>query len=940
MRVLPLFPWPCLVILLLLLRAPLFAGAAPRWAHESSQIEPDARVVWGKLENGLRYAILPNGDPKGRVYLQLYVAAGSIQERDDERGLAHFVEHMAFKGTTHFRKNDLIEYTQRHGMSFGGDTNAGTTYDHTLYRLALTDNAPAEWKAGLLILRDWAGGVTFDPAEFETERGVIESERRLRDDASTRVFDQKLERWVAGTAFAARSPIGASSVILHAPLEKLRAFYDAWYRPERMVVLVVGDIEPTAIESSLREMFSDLAGRGAPREEKPLGRPSAQGTIGLPLGDPELPAATFSTIESVSLREPGPDTVERRREELRRQFGFAMFQRRLAKFAANQSYYFSHPTAELNQGIFPLQIAGLGAGGPTWRWKKNIGILEQQLRAALQFGFTSAELGMVKESYLNGVEHTAARWRELPSESLIGSLFSSIREQRVFSDPVERLAPTREFLQEVTPEDCTAAFREVWKSSDRLVGTMGRGLTFPKGPAIVAAYEASQRTPVRQSREAGAPVFAYSDFGPPGKIEKQDLDPALDFFRVTFANGIRLNIKRTAFRKNEVYINVRFAGGVLAQSERNPGQLSYVGAWALGGLLKHPPAEVADFNAAHLVRLSFSADRENFAQSISVRPQDLRYALELATAYFSEPAFGKNEWRRLWSEQLGRRSDMLRSLDGTSQLRISPILASGDKRLEVPGLIGSFLARRSSFIQWFRPILETSPMEIAVVGDADPLEVIREVARTFGTLPARRRERSELDGAPLVAEEQAVEKTLTYPSNSGRALNTLAWRQTRGGEYPERQKMVVLASILEDRVYKKIRGEMGFTYSPSVSLELFEHSPDYAFLICMVETIPGRTAEVQLAIQEIAQSLAGRGVTEEEFERARAPLLAGQMSEVRTNDYWLDLLDQAQSNPKRFQWWKERTEKLKALTKADLDAAAQNYFRADRLSAFVIRPKN
>lgn len=509
----------------------------------------------------------------------------------------------------------------------------------------------------------------------------------------------------------------------------------------------------------------------------------------------------------------------------------------------------------------------------------------------------------------------------------------------MFSEPAERLAATLEFLQEVTPEDCAAAFRPVWESGNRFVDAMGSGFSAAKVPAILAAYEASQRKAVEAPRETPLPVFAYSDFGPAGKIESQERDATLDFYRVKFANGIRLNVKRTIFRKDGVDVRVRFEGGQLAQSNHGAGLVRFFGAWGLGGLRKHTPAEIRDLNSAHAIRYSFFSDQETFGQRISTRPQDLRYALELATAYFLEPAFDKNEWRKIWSDQLPERSRLSRSLEGVSRLRIDPVLARGDDRFEVPGLIGSFFTRRSTFVQWFEPILKNSPLEIAIVGDIDPLKAIEEVARTFGTLPERRRERSVLDGAPLRAEEKPVEQALTYRSTAARALTSLAWRQTRGGEYAERQKLVVLTQILEDRIFKKIRSEMGSTYAPSVDFMVSDDSPDYAFVICRVETVPERASEVQAVIKQIAQSLAEHGVTEEEFERARAPMLAGQLSEVRTNGYWLDLLAEAQSNPARFQWWQERTVRLKALTKADLDETARNSLRSDRLSAFIIRPK-
>ena len=781
----------CVACLLVVGR--LQAVEAPPWAHELSEIKPDPRVVWGKLENGLRYAILPNANPKGRVYLQLYVAAGSMHEREDERGLAHFVEHMAFKGTTHFKKDELIEYTQRHGMAFGGDTNAHTAFDHTLYKLALARNDPAEWKAALLVLRDWAGGVTFDPAELESERGVVESERRMHNDVWNRVADRTREIELAGTPYARRLPIGDPGVILSAPAERLRGFYDAWYRPERMVVLVVGEIEGAAVERVVRELFGDLKARGAARAEPVFGPPNLKGIVTLGVGDPELPSGSIPRIARVSLSDQGPDTPARRRELLARDLGFSILQRRLSAVAARSGYNFSGPVATAEGGYHPFMSVSLQVGGPAWRWNENLETLEQQLRAALEFGFTESEVRLVAASDLAGTEHAATMWSAAPSQQLIGLLFDSVHRGRVFSDPVARLGPTQEFFNTVTPEDCLAAFRSAWDSGDRLVGVTARGFGREKEAAIRDVYEKSRRIAVQAPVETSPPAFAYTDFGPPGKIEHQEYDAVFNFHRVVFANGVRLNVKRTAFRRNAVEVAIRFGGGIAAQSPGAPGLASYVGAWLKGGLLKNSAMEMGDLNRTRVMSDSVVIDWESFQRRISTRPQDLRYAMELTAAFFLEPAFAKDEWREVWSTQLPMRSAKGHSLDGMDELEVRPALANGDRRLAVPGLIGSFFYRRSTFVKWFQPILQKSPMEIAIVGDIDPATVMAEVARTFGTLPERRRERSEADGLPWQSPPQAIQRTISYASAAPRSLVYFAWRETDGCGFPERQKISLLA---------------------------------------------------------------------------------------------------------------------------------------------------
>ena len=216
---------------------------ARSWPHETSKLKPDPNVVWGKLENGFRYALLPHDHSPGRISMRLVVEVGSLDESENERGLAHFVEHMGFEGTTHFEQGQLFSFFQKLGMSFGGDVTAFTSYDHTIYHLELPKNQKSLIEQSLLLYRDFADGIVFDPARVEKEREIILREKQARDTPSARIQMEGMNQLFAGTIVPERSPIGTEEIIRSVTRDELLEFYRRWYRPDLMTLYVVGDMD-------------------------------------------------------------------------------------------------------------------------------------------------------------------------------------------------------------------------------------------------------------------------------------------------------------------------------------------------------------------------------------------------------------------------------------------------------------------------------------------------------------------------------------------------------------------------------------------------------------------------------------------------------------------------------------------------------------------------
>src|ERR1022692_2008747 len=304
--------------------------AAVPFPQADSDLRADPAARYGALPNGLRYVVLPNHEPKQRASMRLLVLAGSFGETESQRGLAHFLEHMAFNGSTHYAAGALAEKLRRLGMGAGADSNASTSFDRTVYHLELPDTAAATLADGLRILADYAGGLLIEPALVEKERGVILGEKRTRDTVGYRTLVAQLEFIEAGTRVPERLPIGLDSVIGKARREPLASFYNTWYRPELMAVIVVGDVDGAAIERQIVEGFSGLAPRGPRPPAIDLGHVADfKGVRTLFPSEPQAPATRIAIASTVPFPRQ-PDTAARRIDRLPRTLAFAMLNRRLS----------------------------------------------------------------------------------------------------------------------------------------------------------------------------------------------------------------------------------------------------------------------------------------------------------------------------------------------------------------------------------------------------------------------------------------------------------------------------------------------------------------------------------------------------------------------------------------------------------------------------------
>ena len=768
--------------LLLVLAASKLGAVAPLpFPQAGSDLPPDPAARYGALPNGLRYVIRPNHEPKDRASLRLLVQSGSLEEQENQRGLAHFLEHMAFNGSTHYAPGTLVEYFQRLGMSFGGDTNAYTSYDQTVYQIELPNTKPDTVAQGLQVFGDFAGGLLLTPEMITKERPIILSEKRTRDSVEYREFVASFEFLLGGTLLPQREPIGLKPVIDAAQRDRFVSLYNDWYRPERMVVIVVGDIDPAAVEPQIAAAFGSVTDR-APAQALP-----DYGHVAVALGlrtayhaEPEAPATDVG-IDVIAPYSYQPDTASLRLRHLTRDLAVAMLGRRFEILSKKEGAPFIRATASVQESFNFFRDAGIDLTCPPGQWEAALALGEQELRRALQFGFTAAELREAVANFRNDLQQAASTAATRRSPALVGEIIGTLVDRNVFTSPAQDLALYEPALDKVTPEDCANALRVVFQPrpgalrdgggqrEDRGRRPGGDRRRLPGGPCS-GHQAAGERTDTSDT-------FAYTDFGPPGKIVERTYVPDLDLTLVRFANGVRVNLKKTPFEANQIRLSLRVGAGKLTEPADKPGLAFFSDlTFGPGGFGKHSEDDLARILAGRTIGVEFEVGEDALTFGGKTTREDLLLECQLLAAHLTDPGY-RPESLRVAKKNLDEiYNELAHTPEGPLQTEVPRLLANGDPRFGLPSRAVAEARTLDEEKAWLTPQLRSGPIEVGIVGDFDLDATLAALARTLGALPAR-------DPKPRLH------------GGAGRALPGPALRQglRRSHRHPEVDRRRVLA---------------------------------------------------------------------------------------------------------------------------------------------------
>jgi len=924
---------------LLLLGWPTVAGAAD-WGNEGSDLAPDAAVRWGSLENGFRYAVLPHDDPPERVSLRLVVEAGSLMEADDQRGLAHFLEHMAFNGSKHFPEGGMVEYFQRIGMGFGADTNAYTSYRETVYMLELPRNDDAMLAEGLQLFRDYADGLLLKAEEIDRERGVISSEKRARDSVDYRTYVDEIGFVLPDALVSKRMPIGKEEVIGSAPRSRFVDFYEAWYRPERMALVAVGEVDPDKVAALVEEYFGTFRASREPAPKPDLGNVSGEGLMVRLHTEREAPATTVSIQTSRGITKR-PDTREKRVADLFRGVAGRIISRRLEILAKEPESAFTHGNAYIYDFLDFAESAGIELTCEPERWDAALGVAERELRRALEFGFTEAEFAEIRAKTLNRFEQAVKTAPTRKSRSLAGELARSIVRKQVFTHPEADLALAREAFSLLSREHAHAALRKAWGSADRFIYVTGNLVLEEPEDAIKRAYAASLAGAVERPGEVEAEAFAYTGFGPAGEIASRETLDDLDITRIVFSNGVRLNLKATDFEKNSIRVRARFGGGLLSAPVDRPGLPLLAGAvFTNGGLEAHSADDLERIMAGKTVGVGFGVDQDAFNLSGSTTPDDLADQMRLMAAYLTAPGYREEALRQARKQFEQLYVQLEHTPQGVMRNQVARVLASGDPRF---GFAPREELKKRDLAEvraWLAEPLGVSALEVSMVGDFELEEAIARAAETFGALPPRQVKKPPyIEERKVLFPEGGDPVRFSVETKIPKAIAAVYWPTDDIWDIARTRRLSMLSHVFSDRLRVKVREEIGEAYSPDAYHVPSDTFSGYGYFSVSIVAEPSETGKLADIVRRIGGDLARDGITEDELERALKPLLNGLEEWVRSNRYWLGtVLASSQEYPERLDWARTMTQDYTSVTVADINAVAAQYLAPERSLPIAVVP--
>ncbi|MEA3045982.1 MAG: zinc protease [Sphingomonadales bacterium] len=915
------------------------APAAAPWPQQASDLPADRDVRFGTLPNGMRYAIRRNATPPHQTSLRLRIGAGSLQEEDDQRGLAHFLEHMAFNGSTHVAEGEFVRRLERLGLRFGADTNASTDFTQTIYKLDLPESAAATIDEGLFLLREVADEATLAADAINRERGIIQSEERTRYSPAYRIFLDEISYLLPGQRLPDRIPIGAPEVIANARRDRFLAFYNAYYRPERATLVAVGDFNVDEMEAKIRARFSSWRGEGAAGRDPAPSTIPARTTQAHVFVEPGGP----SRVELAWVRPPDlrPDTSAHRTERLIDQLAFAILNERLERIAATQSPapYISAGggRGEIADSVAITQVAAVVQAG---EWRRGLTVIETEQRRLVEHGVTAAEIAREIDEIRTGLTAAVAGAATRQTAGLAEGLVASVERNDVFVAPADNLRLFEQAAPGLTPERVNEAARRLFAGEPILYMT---STTPVEGgdATLLAAYRETRAAPVGAGEVRQAAAWPYSGFGTPGTVaERHELAAEIGATAVRFANGVRLTVKKTDFADNQVMVSVRFGNGTLdlpAQG-RNP-------AWALGpafttgGVGRMTYEDMREALTAHVYGVGLGINEDAFQLSGTTRPEDLPTQMQVLAAYLTDPGWREAAWNRFRALS-GTIHDQFASTPGGVFARdASGLLRNGDRRFAFPGreeMAASVVADGRAVLDG---PLAHAPIEVIIVGDVDVEDAIRQTAATFGALPPRADAARRTDQVRFPTGT-AEPLRFTHRGRADQGLAYIAW-PTQGfyDDVRQARALNVLASVFQLRLIQKIREEQGTTYSPQAAHNPSEAYAGYGSLAARIEARPEALAGFLRDAEGIAADLRDHAIDADELQRARRPQVESIVRARAGNAWWLDSLEGIQTDARVAPKIRSQIADYEAVTPADLQRVARAFLLPGRAWKAIVVPE-
>ncbi|MEZ4826574.1 MAG: insulinase family protein [Bacteroidia bacterium] len=902
--------------------------------------DPDTRT--GTLENGLRFYIRKNALPENYAELRLALNAGSLMETDEQQGLAHFVEHMCFNGTSNFPKSALVDYLESIGTKFGAHLNAYTSFDETVYMLRVPTNDKEKFDKGMSILEDWAHNVSFEDEEIDKERGVVVEEWRTRLGAGNRMMQETLPKTFYQSRYADRLPIGKKEILENFPYETLRQFYRDWYRPDLMAVVAVGDFDVDEVEKMIRERFGKIPPVPNAKTRMAYEIPDHKETLVSIVSDEE---ATNNQLE-IQYKHPSREykTLGDYRKSILETLASQLIDQRLAELTQRDNPPFTFAYSGYGGFARTKDEYSSRAVVPEGGFMKGMEALLTENERAVRFGFTASELERAKKSIIAGLEQREREKDKTPSNRLVMSYVYHY----LSGNPVPGISNTlmmhRKMLPEITLEEVNAEFRSFITDENRVIiltGLKKPGVEMPTEAQVRALLEEVSKKELTPYEDEVLDAPLMAEIPQPGTITSTKTIESIGVTEITFANGIKVVLKPTDFQNDQISMQAYSPGGTSLYPDEQ-----YMSAMMAGTIINQ--SGLGDYNNIQLEKYlsdkvaSVSPYISELSEGISgsCSPKDLTTFMQMTNLYFTRPRKDESAFNSLLTKIKGYYVNLLSSPEMYFRSEVNRMMTNDHFRRElIPSAQKLEMVNLNDAYRIYQErFADAGDFTFFFVGNFD-VETFTPVLATYiGSLPSSGRIESWKD-VGVITPSEPLQKTI-YKGREPKSQVVMKWNGDFEWNGKNRYNINSAVQVLRIMLRESMREEKGGVYGVGVGASPSkEPKPEYDITISFTCSPDNAKELIETALKDV-ETLKKEGASEKNLQKVKETQRKDVEVGLKENRYWMQSLVSAyryEGNPENILNQMEAIDKLKS---SHVKKAAKKYFDMSKYAEFILMPEN
>lgn len=910
----------------------------------SEPLPLDPKVKVGKLENGLTYYIRQNKRPEQKVELRLVLNAGSINEDDDQQGLAHMAEHMAFNGTKNFKKNEIVSFLQDIGVGFGSDLNAYTGFDQTVYILPIPLEKEGNLEKGFQVLEDWAHNVTYNTEDIDGERAIILEESRLGKGANDRMFRKVYPLLFAGSKYGSRLPIGVDSIIKNFKHDAIRRYYRDWYRPDLMAVVVVGDIDPAKAEQMVRKHFSGLTNPANPRPRENAEIPAYKNSEALVVTDKEATSYNFG-VYYPAYKEKASSTVGDYREDLVQELFTTLLNQRLQELTQKENPPFIFASTSFSSFGRGHESFNAFGGAGTGDVSKGFNALLEELERVKRYGFTATELERAKKNMLAFYERTYNNRDKNESDAYVNEYISHFLDQEPSPGIEKEFEYVKAIMPGITIDEVNAVSKKIKDEKNRLAFVLGpepkANVKLPEGKDLLAMMDANEKADIKPYEEKVIAASLLKTMPTAGKVVSKTKNDVLGTTELKLNNGVTVTLKSTDFKNDEILMGATRSGGKnnygLADKYNAEYATALVGAMGVG---EFSPTDLKKVLAGKTVNVTpvFNPTSEGVRGNSTVK--DLETLFQLTHLYFTQP----RKDTALFKSFVQRNKSQFAMLSANPQAAfidtmyqtlynynpLAPVAVPKSEYYDKVNLDRTLAIYRERFG-------DANGMNFVFVGSFKEEEIVPLVEKYIASLPATTKKFSYVDNKVRTVSGK---KNMTVNKGKEQKSLILAFY---AGEIPYSEdlelKTQAMSEVLNIRIIEELREKIQGIYGGGTfaSLEKIPYG-NYSFVL-QLPCGPEKVDTLLKTVKKEFELLGKNGPDQSYLDKVKKQWLEQTKTQMKENGTWREQLlgfKTTGGNPDRFVNYEKY---INALTTKDVKDAANLILNGKNQFFAVLMPE-